>query len=209
MTGLPDDDASAVRRDVDRVVAFSDGVFAIAITLLVLSIDVPDVPQRKLGDALEDLLPYVFTYFLSFLVVGLYWLAHHRMFRALERVDRNLLWLNLALLSLVAFLPVPTELLGRYGDTTLATVVYSGTLALAGGTMVLLWRYTNTRGLSPKNSPELVTLGAWRSAIPPIVFAVSIPIAFLDPVLAKVAWIAIWPANIALERVYGKDAYAD
>src|SRR3954463_12583090 len=113
MTGLPDD-ASAVRRDVDRVVAFSDGVFAIAITLLVLSIDVPNVPDDRLNDALRDLLPFVYTYALSFVIVGLYWLAHHRLFRSLERVDRTLLWINLLVLGVVALIPFPTEVLGRY-----------------------------------------------------------------------------------------------
>ena len=206
---MPESESAAVRRDVDRVVAFSDGVFSIAITLLVLSIDVPDVPEGRLDQALEDLIPFVFTYFLSFLVVGLYWLAHHRMFRSLERVDRNLLWLNLLALSFVVLLPVPTELLGRYGETTVATVVYAGSLALAGGAAVLLYRYMNHAGLAPKQRPEVVTLGTWRGAIPPLVFAASIPIAFVDPAIGKFCWLAIWPANVALERVYGKDAYTD
>lgn len=158
MTDVPDD-ASAVRRDVDRVSAFSDGVFAIAITLLVLSIDVPNVPGNRLGDALEDLIPFVFTYLLSFFVVGVYWLAHHRMFRSVRRVDRRLLWLNLLLLSFIALLPFPTEVLGRYGDTTLGTVVYAASIAAVGGAMVLLWRYINTSGVAPKMSEEFVTLG--------------------------------------------------
>jgi uncharacterized membrane protein len=206
VTGLPEDE-SAVKRDVDRVVAFSDGVFAIAITLLVLSIDVPDVPDRRLGDALENLLPFIFTYALSFLIVGLYWLAHHRMFRTLERVNRTLLWINLLVLGLVALLPVPTEVLGRYGDTTLGTVVYASAMTLAGGSMVLLGWYVRHADLAPKTSDDLVHLATWRGAIPPIVFAVSIPVAFIDETLAKLVWIAIWPCNVVLESRYGKDSY--
>ena len=206
---MAEEGSAAVRRDVDRVVAFSDGVFSIAITLLVLSIDVPDVPESRLNQALENLIPFVFAYFLSFLVVGLYWLAHHRMFRSLERVDRNLLWLNLLALSFVVLLPFPTELLGRYGDTTVATVIYAGALSLAGGAAVLLYRYINRAGLAPKQTPALVTLGTWRGAIPPLVFALSIPVAFVDPGLGKFCWMAIWPANVALEKVYGKDAYRE
>lgn len=80
----PEDDASAVQRDVDRVVAFSDGVFAIAITLLVLSLNVPHVREKGLGDALKDQLPELFTYGLSFLVIGMYWMSHHRTFRTLS-----------------------------------------------------------------------------------------------------------------------------
>ncbi len=207
MTGLPDDDASAVRRDVDRVVAFSDGVFAIAITLLILSIDVPNVPDDKLGDALRDLLPFVYTYALSFVIVGLYWLAHHRLFRSLARVDRTLLWLNLLVLGVVALIPFPTEVLGRYGETTLGTVVYASAMTVAGGSMVLLSWYVRHANLAPRTSHELYVLATWRGAIPPIVFAISIPVAFIDPTVAKLVWIAIWPCNIVLERKYGKDSY--
>jgi uncharacterized membrane protein len=206
MTGLPDD-ASAVRRDVDRVVAFSDGVFAIAITLLILSIDVPDVPERRLGDALEDLVPFVFTYALSFLIVGLYWLAHHRMFRTLERVNRTLLWINLLVLGMVAMIPIPTEILGRYGETTLATVVYASAMTLAGGSMLLLGWYVRHASLAPRTSDDLFRLATWRGAIPPIVFAASIPVAFIDATVAKLVWIGIWPCNVVLETKYGKDAY--
>jgi uncharacterized membrane protein len=207
VTGLPDEEDSAVRRDVDRVVAFSDGVFAIAITLLVLSIDVPNVPDRRLGDALENLIPFVFTYALSFLIVGLYWLAHHRLFRTLERVTRTLLFLNLLVLGIVALLPFPTELLGRYGNTTLGTVVYAAAMTLAGASMVLLSWYVRHADLAPTTSEAQVHLAVWRGAIPPIVFAASIPVAFVDETLAKLVWIAIWPCNMVLESRYGKDAY--
>src|SRR5262245_18470969 len=207
MTGLPDDDASAVRRDVDRVVAFSDGVFAIAITLLVLSIEVPSVSQDKLGDALRDLLPFVYTYALSFVIVGLYWLTHHRLFRTLERVDRTLLWLNLLVLGVVALIPFPTEVLGRYGDTTLGTVVYASSMTIAGGSMLLLGWYVRHANLAPRTSHDNFVLATWRGAAPPIVFAISIPVAFIDPTTAKLVWIAIWPFNVVLEHKYGKNSY--
>ncbi len=200
------DDASAVQRDVDRVVAFSDGVFAIAITLLVLSIRVPKVSDRDLGDALEHLLPQLFTYALSFLVIGMYWMAHHRTFRSLIRVDRTLLWINLVLLGFVALLPFPTEILGEYGNTTLGTVVYAASLTAVGFVSVLLWWYINHAGLNGPISPALVRLGALRAAIPPAVFAASVPIAFLSPDLAKYFWLAIWPVNTIVERWSGAAA---
>jgi len=201
------DDASAVRRDVDRLVAFSDGVFAIAITLLVLSITVPTVSEKHLGRALRHLGPEFFSYALSFLVVGMYWMAHHRTFRSLVKVDRILLWINLAVLGFVALLPFPTELLGKYGDTTLATVIYAGSIVAVGSVSVLLWWYMNHAQLTSPMTAEFVRLNTWRGAIPPAVFALSIPIAFADAGLAKVFWIAIWPANVMLEKRYGKDAY--
>jgi TMEM175 potassium channel family protein len=203
------EDAAAVQRDVDRLVAFSDGVFAIAITLLVLSIAVPTVSEKHLAHALRNLGPELFSYGLSFLVVGMYWMAHHRTFRSLVRVDRTLLWINLAVLGFVALLPLPTEILGKYGNTTLATVVYAGSIVAVGSVSVLLWWYMNHAHLTAPMTPEFVRLNSLRGAIPPAVFAVSIPIAFADPVLAKVFWLAIWPANIALERRYGQAAYGE
>ncbi len=207
MTEPAADDTSAVRRDVDRVVAFSDGVFAIAITLLVLSLDVPEVARDNLGDALGDLVPELFTYALSFLVVGLYWMAHHRVFRAVTRVDRALLWINLGLLGFVALLPLPTEILGEYGETTLATVIYAAAICAVGSMSVLIWWYINHAGLSAPLAPDLVRLGSLRAAIAPGVFAISIPIALFSPEGAKVFWLAIWPANYVVERRYGADAY--
>ena len=206
MTETPDD-AVAVRRDVDRVVAFSDGVFAIAITLLVLSLTVPNVSDDRLGDALEDLVPELFTYALSFLVVGMYWLAHHRTFRSLVRVDRTLLWINLVLLGFVALLPFPTEILGKYGNTTLGTVIYAASIGAVGSMSVLLWWYMNHAGLNAPISPEFVRLGIMRTTIPPAVFVLSIPIAFLDADIAKFFWLAIWPANAIIEHRYGEDTY--
>jgi uncharacterized membrane protein len=202
-----DAEASAVQRDVDRVVAFSDGVFAIAITLLVLSLTVPRVSEKHLASALHHLVPELLTYGLSFLVVGMYWMAHHRTFRSLVKVDRTLLWINLAVLGFVALLPFPTEILGKYGETTVATVVYSSAIVAAGSFSVLLWWYMNHAHLTSPVTPEFVRLNALRGAIPPAVFALSIPIAFIDPDIAKVFWIAIWPANIVVEKRYGKDAY--
>ncbi len=175
------EDAAAVRRDVDRLVAFSDGVFAIAITLLVLSITVPNVSDKHLGKALRDLGPELFTYGLSFLVVGMYWMAHHRMFRSLVKVDRTLLWINLAVLGFVALLPLPTEILGKYGNTTLATVVYAGSIVAVGSFSVLLWWYMNHADLTSPMTTEFVWLNSLRGAIPPAVFALSIPIAFVGP----------------------------
>jgi uncharacterized membrane protein len=207
VNATPPDDAFAVQRDVDRVVAFSDGVFAIAITLLVLSITVPTVSDKHLGKALEDLLPQLFTYALSFLVVGVYWMAHHRAFRSLIKVNRPLLWINLFLLGSVALLPFPTEILGKYGNTTLGTVIYASAITAVGALYVLLWWYMNHAGLSAPMSPNLVRLNSLRGALAPAVFALSIPVAFIDAGTAKYFWLLTLPANFLLERRYGAEAY--
>jgi hypothetical protein len=126
--------------DIDRVVFFSDAVFAIAMTVLALSLHLPArTTDAGVAQALRDTLPSVYTYALSFAVVGLYWLAHHRMFRCIRRFDSTLLVLNLAALGTVAFTPFPTSVLGNHGNTTAAVVFYAATMGLLGGLMTLLW----------------------------------------------------------------------
>src|SRR5439155_2102750 len=115
-----------------RVEAFSDGVFAIAITLLVLDIHVPapeSVGDDGLGAALAHAWPSYFAYLVSFLVIGIIWINHHSMFTMVRRVDRPVLFVNLTLLLFVSALPFPTKLLAEYlteggGSSHVAAAVY-------------------------------------------------------------------------------------
>ena len=131
-----------------RLEAFSDGVFAIAITLLVLEIKVPDVGERGLGQALADQWPSYVSYVVSFLVIGIIWMNHHAVMDHLARADRTLLALNLLLLLFVALIPWPTALLAEYmrhgGEPErAAALVYSGTMTLMGVAFGALWRHAS------------------------------------------------------------------
>src|SRR5262249_34533535 len=97
-----------------RLEAFSDGVFAIVITLLILDIRIPEVPYRQLWPALTAAGPRLLAYVMSFLLIGLYWVFHHHGMQRLERTDGVFIWLNILFLLFVSFLPFPTVLLGRY-----------------------------------------------------------------------------------------------
>ncbi len=123
--------------ELDRVVNFSDGVFAIAMTLLVLSLHVPLTLDTKYsGQALDthlwhefrDVLPNLFGYALSFAVISRTWLAHHRAFRVIERIDHTFIDLNLMMLAFVALAPFPTEVFGAYPQSRTATVVYAASI---------------------------------------------------------------------------------
>lgn len=192
--------------DIDRLVYFSDAVFAIAMTVLVLSIHLPSVPGQKLGHVLRRLVPSIWSYFLSFAVIGLFWLAHHRMFHYVRRIDPATLRLNLVLLSLVAILPFPTEVLGTYGNHPLGTMVYASAATLVGGSYALLWWHVSrTPGvLRPDTPPEYVIHSQLRSLTIPIVFAASIPVALWSPDVAKFVWILAIPLRLALVRRYGR-----
>src|SRR5689334_19247140 len=129
-----------------RIEAFSDGVFAIAITLLVLEIKVPENTEHGLGRALLDQWPSYASYLVSFFVIGIIWINHHAIFDHLERVDLSLLYLNLLLLLWVGLLPWPTSVLGTYmehggADERVAAIIYTGVMTLLGSSFGALWTY--------------------------------------------------------------------
>jgi uncharacterized membrane protein len=176
----------------ERVVAFSDGVFAIAITLLVLGLDVPSIPASRAGAelpaALADLLPQVFSYFVGFAVIGLFWRGHHRFFQTLRSFDSTLLMINLAFLAFIALMPFTTGLFGRYGDVPIALVAYAASVAGASLLDTLMLAVALRRGLL---APEAARLGRSElvdSLVPAAVFLVSIPVAFVEPGLAPYTW---------------------
>ena len=199
-------------RSIDRLVAFSDGVFAIAMTLLVLNLRVPNLvgPEQseRLWAAFRDQIPELLSYVLSFWVIGRYWMVHHRMFRVVRQADTRLLLLNLCLLGCIAVIPYPTEMLGRYGDTTTAVALYSATLTLTGFSFAALsWHLDHSGLLDPRVTPAYRRHSWVRAITVPIVFAVSIPIAFVDPTLAMVSWgISAFALAFIGKRRYGSIA---
>jgi uncharacterized membrane protein len=128
-----------------RIEAFSDGVFAIAITLLVLEISVPEDSDEDLLAAVLDQWPSYLAYVISFATVGAIWLAHSVVTEYLHRVDRWFVRINLLLLLLVSFLPFPTRLLAESVDSSeaaaVATTIYGLTLLAAGTVLSVLWRH--------------------------------------------------------------------
>ena len=125
-----------------RIEAFSDGVFAIVMTLLVFELKVPEMVSGAadiaLLDALVKLWPKLLSFVLSFVIVGIYWVAHHHIFHYISRTDRTLLWLNNLFLMFVAFIPFPTALMGTYIGVPIAVVPYGLTLIATGLSLQLL-----------------------------------------------------------------------
>jgi TMEM175 potassium channel family protein len=128
-----------------RTEAFSDGVFAIAATLLVLELKVPQVEPGGLADALLESWPSYATYVVSFLTIGIIWVNHHAVLDRIREVNRPLLFMNLMFLMAVAAIPFPTALLADYlqagHDERLAAAVYGGTMSLMGVTFGVIWAY--------------------------------------------------------------------
>src|SRR5262249_38079232 len=130
-----------------RLEAFSDGVFAIAATLLVLEIGVHPASGSRLGHELIRIWPSYLAYVTSFITIGIIWIDHHHNMRAIDRPDRTFLFINLLLLLDVAFIPFPTKLVADYlrrsGERP-AVIAYAATLLLMAVLYTVWWRYART-----------------------------------------------------------------
>ena len=124
-----------------RLEAFSDGVFAIVITLLILDIRFPEVDYSQFAATLPSVLPRILAYVLSFIIIGLYWISHHNSMQVVKKIDRNFLWLNILLLLCVSFIPFPTSLVGRYPFQAWPIIIYGSTLIVCNliGTAMMVY----------------------------------------------------------------------
>lgn len=185
----------------ERLLAFGDAVFAIAITLLALDIDVPEgLPDERLNDALRDVLPDIGAYLISFGVIGLLWLAQHRLFVMVGRIDQLQMYLYFTLLAVVAALPFPTRLVSEYGQTVLATSVYAGSIALASLlTTTMAYRLLRRPELrKPDVPPGRVRRSVLQGAVVDLVFVTSLPITLLSPTGAKYWWFLLVPVRLVI-----------
>jgi uncharacterized membrane protein len=188
-----------------RVLTFSDGLFAIAMTLLVVAIGVPNLSDgdsiHDLADALNDLTPDFVSFFISFAVIGRYWLAHHQFVSLLKAMDQRIVFLNLVYLAFIAFLPFPTALLGEYFENPLSIVIYAVNVGLVSGMEVVLFRHAYQNGLLEKQPPhDVYRYGVLMSLSPVLFFAISIPIAFVSTTLAVCTWFLGIPLAAIAER---------
>jgi uncharacterized membrane protein len=144
------------RLGVERVAFFSDAVFAIAITLLVIEITVPegDMTGAQLTHELGRLGPKFFSFGLSFWVIGRLWISHHVTFQYLRRWDMPMLWINLFWLACIVFLPFPTAVLGNHIALPGAARLYAATVTVTGLASTLLWWYATGRGSLGRRGPR-------------------------------------------------------
>ena len=192
------------RYDTGRIEAFSDAVLAIAATLLVLEISVPEADFHDLWKGIADQWPSYLSYATSFLTIGGIWLLHHGIFRRLRFADFTLSRLNLALLMAAAFLPFPTKLVAEAINSTdaarVAVLFYGGTLLVISVLITAMIRYASSRPdlIEEGNRDEVVALAA-RAGPNAIFYGVVLALAFLAPKVAAFGFLAI--AILAIVRV--------
>lgn len=181
----------------NRLEALVDGTIAIAITLLVLYIKVPiiTVAQAKTGllAELSNLEPDFFAFFLSFALLAVFWMAHHRQFQVIERVDETFLWLNILMLSFIVLVPFSTSLREEYLTSRVATVFFETNLFLIGLSLLLCWWYASKdhRLVSADLTLDQIRYGLKREMVLPAVSLIAIGLAFFTPQYSTVAYLLI------------------
>lgn len=182
----------------NRIIDFSDAVFAFAATLLVLKIDLPNLTPTELTSArlaqeLFNLWPSYLANIISFLIIGYYWLNHHAIFSLIKKFDQTIIWLNIVFLIFLSFLPFPVDLFGEYSNSNIIVAFYCLSLSIVGFLLVLIWLYAsfNHQSIEKDLSRHHILYYSLRFSLAPLVFAFSIPLAFIDPMIAKISWVFV------------------
>lgn len=188
----------------DRVMGFSDAVFAFAATLLVLKIDLPGVTAGQLTNGsqfielFKDLWPQYLANIISFIVIGYYWINHHAIFAMIKKFNMPIVWLNLLFLICVSFLPFPVDLYGENFGLPLVVVFYSASLAGVGYMLFLVW--LGVARQIPEKQTRMFYSAQFLAA--PLVFTLAIPLVYIHPLLAQVCWVLIMFGNFVTNKLF-------
>ena len=190
-------------RSVERIGALSDGLFAIAMTLIVLEIRVPPLDAHatdgQLAAALGDLAPRFVTYLLSFLTLGIFWNGQQTQLSYVERGNRDLAWLELLFLAIIALFPFTTSLLADHIDLRLALALYWLNIFLAGAALYAIWEYVERSGLTRDGTAPAVGAAIRRRiGIAQLLYFVGLVIALLIGTYPAIAWIVLVQLNYAI-----------
>jgi len=178
---------------LERLILFSDAVFAIAITLLVIEIKIPEIHEKPITDnavlhKLAELIPKFVGFLVSFLLIGQYWIVHHRMFSFVINFTDRLIWLNILFLFAIALMPFST---GFYSEFVLRGVVtpvifYTANIALLGLANFLMWRYLSNQknNLTENLTPALSKYFSLRALTVPVIFVIFSFVYLYKPMIA-------------------------
>lgn len=179
---------------LERIVFFSDAVMAIAITLLAIDIRIPEIDPAlatvELPVQLANIAPNLLTFLISFTVIGIYWISHHRHFSYIKRYDTRLMSLNLLFLFFIACMPFVASLLGRYPSVPISAAAYSLEVAALGFSIALIWRYAskNHRLIDPDleaGTLRAINVRLWAA---PLMFLLAVPFAFVNLLAVILVW---------------------
>jgi uncharacterized membrane protein len=193
--------------EYDRVIFFSDAVFAIAITLLAVNLRVPKTANVGSAHDLREAIPSIFGFVISFVVIAFFWIGHHGVFRFIVAIDRRLIALNLAFLGVIAFLPYPTALLSA-SSAPAAVIFYAACCAGGGLILAVIWTYA-TRPDCGLVGPEAQPVRKLFLLRIPLIFLMSIPVAIAFPKQAPYVWLLIWMSGSLINRFWPQPEAAE
>ncbi|MGB7900942.1 MAG: TMEM175 family protein [Halobacteriota archaeon] len=169
----------------DRIETLTDGIFAIAMTLLVLSIEVPTLPApvtpAVFSAYVTSILPQIFIYVIGFILLAVFWMNHH-IFYVIERTNTTLLWINILWLMSIALVPFSTAVIGRYGQFQLAELIFDLNMLIIGLLWYANWSYASRKGLvAEKVVPYAVHIRRSNLALP-VLAIIAIMVSFISPI---------------------------
>jgi len=167
----------------NRLEAFSDGVFAIVITLLILNVKLPDPVSGSTWTMVKSVFPNILSFVFSFIIIGIYWVAHHTMLHYIQKINRTALWLNNLILLMVTFIPFPTSILGKFPFDETAIWLYVINISLVNISGCIFWWYCSGRPelceILP--SPVLRTRIFWIHLLPAFCFNLAALLSYISP----------------------------
>lgn len=186
-----------------RLLTLADGIFAIAMTLLVLDLRLPETPGVDLATRLGSLIPRFGTFVVSFVVLGVFWFAHHQTFHFVVRVNRTLVWLSVLFFMGVALIPFVASVLGANYNDPIALTLYGGVIGLLTVLGYVVWWYlTGDRGLVVGGlDPDLVRKVSQWIAVGPSIALVAVVLAFVNPLISLLIYIVLPVLFIAFNPV--------
>jgi uncharacterized membrane protein len=199
-------DAFVPKVKPEHIISFGDAIFAFAITLMTLSIDIPDLPtnltEPQLLIRLYDLYPQVESYIISFAVIAIFWISYHQVFNFITRSHISMVYLNLLFLLLITFLSITTSLVIEYNSYQIPYVIYCVVVIMTSSLLALIWwRATKDYRLVDKHIHPLFIRGLMLNLLlVPFIFAISIVVSFFNLDIAQYLWLIIVPLNIAVRR---------
>ena len=190
---------------LDHVVIFSDAIFAFSITIVLLSIQIPELPnnldEKQLQAKLWEMIPDFESYAISFAVIAIYWISYHQAFNKITGSHPIMVGLNLLFLFFVTLISLFIMLDIKYGNYSTVFILYASILSLTGSTLAFNWIYAQKiRIVDNDVSPTLRRHILIQMIIPPSVFLISIPISLINVDIAQYFWLTIIPLNLIAKQ---------
>lgn len=192
---------------LEHVIAFSDAVFAFAITLMALTIDIPglssNLTETQLVESLFEMSSQVESYVLSFFIIALFWVSYHQVFNHIKDSYLSMVYLNLLFLLLITLLSISTSLVINFDSYRVAYLIYYGVVIAASTLLVVIWWYAIRINAVGENLHPMFKKGLFiQLLILPLVFLLSIGVSFINLNVAQYFWLIIIPLSIYIRHKF-------